>query len=465
MPLLTASIPRTTRNSKLAASSSTSAPPSLLSRLLSPPRLPFSILILLSECALCYLIITKISYTEIDWVAYMQEVEGYKSGERDYTKLRGDTGPLVYPAGFIYVYDALRYAAGGDGTDIRIAQWIFGAVYVVNSAVVMMIYNAVYPTDSGIDGSSNTTNGTTNGIKYSIAVTLLSLSKRIHSIYVLRCFNDTLSTLLVNVALLLFVKGSKTISNRNHLASVIYSLSVSMKMNTLLYAPAILLYYLQSTNIQNTTVSLSICAGIQLVLGYPFLSTYPVQYLRKAFELDRVFTYKWTVNFKFLPEDIFVSKPWSGLLLSMHVLGLVFLTRKYMAGSGGWLSLLKKSSGAPNPRYVAQLLFSCNFLGIMFSRTLHYQFYSWYFDSIPLLLLEGWWGGGESGGESGSEGGVWRGGLVTVVTMGASEYAFNVYPATPVSSGVLQAAHAVILVGIMSARVPKLGVGKGKKIA
>lgn len=33
--------------------------------------------------------------TEIDWVAYMQEVEGFISGERDYLKLKGDTGPLV----------------------------------------------------------------------------------------------------------------------------------------------------------------------------------------------------------------------------------------------------------------------------------------------------------------------------------------------------------------------------------
>jgi hypothetical protein len=33
--------------------------------------------------------------TEIDWIAYMQEVEGFILGERDYTKLKGDTGPLV----------------------------------------------------------------------------------------------------------------------------------------------------------------------------------------------------------------------------------------------------------------------------------------------------------------------------------------------------------------------------------
>jgi len=33
--------------------------------------------------------------TEIDWKAYMQEVEGVMNGTYDYSKLGGDTGPLV----------------------------------------------------------------------------------------------------------------------------------------------------------------------------------------------------------------------------------------------------------------------------------------------------------------------------------------------------------------------------------
>ncbi len=35
------------------------------------------------------------SDTEIDWVAYMQEVEGFVNGTYDYYELKGDTGPLV----------------------------------------------------------------------------------------------------------------------------------------------------------------------------------------------------------------------------------------------------------------------------------------------------------------------------------------------------------------------------------
>ncbi|KAG0240808.1 Lethal(2)neighbour of tid protein, partial [Actinomortierella wolfii] len=52
-----------------------------------------------AEVALNTMIIKRVAYTEIDWKAYMQEVSGYLNGETDYCKLRGDTGPLVYPAG------------------------------------------------------------------------------------------------------------------------------------------------------------------------------------------------------------------------------------------------------------------------------------------------------------------------------------------------------------------------------
>lgn len=33
--------------------------------------------------------------TNIDWRAYMEQVETFLRGERNYTKIKGDTGPLV----------------------------------------------------------------------------------------------------------------------------------------------------------------------------------------------------------------------------------------------------------------------------------------------------------------------------------------------------------------------------------
>lgn len=37
----------------------------------------------------------------------MEEVEGVINGTYDYTLLKGDTGPLVYPAGFVYIFSGL----------------------------------------------------------------------------------------------------------------------------------------------------------------------------------------------------------------------------------------------------------------------------------------------------------------------------------------------------------------------
>ncbi len=77
--------------------------------------------------------------TEIDWIAYMQEVKGVMDGQYNYTNLRGDTGPLVYPAGFVWVYSAF-YSITSEGTNIRLGQYIFAVLYVMLIAVVSRLY-------------------------------------------------------------------------------------------------------------------------------------------------------------------------------------------------------------------------------------------------------------------------------------------------------------------------------------
>ena len=67
------------------------------------------------------LIIWKVKYTEIDWIAYMQEVKYFLNGERNYMLMKGDTGPLVYPAGFVHVY-SLFYWLTDKGTLIRLGM-------------------------------------------------------------------------------------------------------------------------------------------------------------------------------------------------------------------------------------------------------------------------------------------------------------------------------------------------------
>jgi alpha-1,3-mannosyltransferase len=225
----------------------------------------------------------------------MEEVEGYLQGERDYVKIEGGTGPLVYPAGFLYVFAILRFLTD-EGMNIVRAQWIFLSLYVVQLLLVLWSY--------------------LRSRKVPVVWCLaLILSKRVHSIYMLRMFNDCVAVLLGYMAVLLFAH------KHWHVGSVCYSLAVSVKMNMLLYAPGIFLLYLLDIGVVGALQCISLCAIVQLVLGWPFLSTYPMSYLTKAFELSRIFMFKWTVNFKFLPEHVFVSKTLSIALLVATAIG------------------------------------------------------------------------------------------------------------------------------------------------
>jgi hypothetical protein len=253
------------------------------------------------EIILSRLVVLNVSYTEIDWEAYMEEVETWwVDGEHDYRNIRGGTGPLVYPAGFLYLFLAAR-GLTSNGTDVRQAQNIFLGFYVATQLVVLLLYQQTVrflrqqQTTKSTKDSDDTNFALAHEIwSWRIAMALTCLSKRGHSIFLLRLFNDGPTMMFFYVAALLFVK------QRWNTGCVVFSLAVTQKMNVLLFAPGLLLLLLQVGPDLKTVIRrlLLCCALPQLLLGAPFLFRHPVSYLRKAFELDRVFFYKWTVNWK-----------------------------------------------------------------------------------------------------------------------------------------------------------------------
>ena len=100
-------------------------------------------------------------------------------------------------------------------------------------------------------------------------------------------------------------------------------------MNTLLFAPALLLAYVATQGIFGTALQLSVCALIQLILAYPFITTYPLQYLKGAFDVGRVFLFKWTVNWRFLPEEVFIHKGFHAALLIVHLVVLMLMAKMW----------------------------------------------------------------------------------------------------------------------------------------
>ena len=374
---------------------------------------PFVGLLLLCEAILGMVIIQKVSYTEIDWQAYMEEVDFWLDGEYDYRKIYGGTGPLVYPAGFLYLFGLLQWATDRD---IRQAQYVFLGFYLLIQGVMFAIYTQVVRL---LRNHKDLLKSEPRELQMShriwslrIAIGVLCLSKRYHSIFLLRLFNDGPTMLLAYLSFWCFI------NHRWNIGCFVFSCAVSVKMNVLLFAPGLLFLLLQASP-KLTIPRLAICGITQLVLGAPFLLRHPVSYLRKAFELDRVFFFKWTVNFKFLPEELFLSKEWAIFLLVLHLSLLgVFLSKIYRR---------KKPLTAI---HIASTLFISNFIGVCCARSLHYQFYSWYFATLPYLL--------------------WVNTpypmVLNVLLLIAIEISFLTFPATPTSSLVLQLAHWSILV-------------------
>ncbi|KAL7271072.1 dolichyl-P-Man:Man(5)GlcNAc(2)-PP-dolichol alpha-1,3-mannosyltransferase [Rhizina undulata] len=375
-------------------------------------------LFLLGESLLCALIILKVPYTEIDWQAYMQQVALYNSGERDYAAIKGGTGPLVYPAAHVYVY-ALLHKLTDSGRDVRLAQWLFMGLYLATLGVVMAVYRkAQAPV---------------------YILPLLCLSKRLHSIYVLRLFNDPVAIFFLFLAIFFWQKRSWT------LGSIAYSFSVGVKMNTLLVLPAVGLIYLFSLGRDAAIRRAMVMAQVQVLLASPFITTFPKSYLSRAFEFTRQFLYQWTVNWRFVPESVFLSKGFSLGLLTAHAgLLLFFFSTRWSRPAARSLShtislLLRPATGLEErqislrvtPRYILTTILTANTIGMLCARSLHYQFYSWLAWGAPYLL----WKSG-------------LGPLWVVVLWAAQEWAWNVFPSTNVSSAVVVGALAATLVGV-----------------
>ncbi|KAL7842478.1 hypothetical protein SRHO_G00241670 [Serrasalmus rhombeus] len=366
-------------------------------------------------------VIQKVAYTEIDWKAYMDEVEGVINGTYDYTQLKGDTGPLVYPAGFVYIFTALYYITD-HGLNIRLGQYVFAGFYLITLLLVFRIYHR------------------TKKVPPYVFFFVCCASYRIHSIFVLRLFNDPVAMMLLFGAVNLFLDAQWT------LGCALYSLAVSVKMNVMLFAPGLLFLLLSEFGLIRTLPKLILCAVIQLFLGLPFLLVNPVGYMSRAFDLGRQFLFKWTVNWRFLPEEIFLSRYFHLALLFAHLTTLIFFALKRWKRSGCSIwALLKDPSERKETaqkltadhilshfsHLIILVLFTSNFIGMCFCRSLHYQFYVWYFHTLPYLL----WSGGVKKLAH----------LLRVLILGLIELAWNTYPSTTYSSVSLHVCHLIIL--------------------
>ena len=282
---------------------------------------------------------------------------------------------------------------------------------------------------------------------------ILVLSKRLHSIFLLRCFNDGVAAFCLWAAIFLFQ------CRQWSLGVLVYAWGLGTKMSLLLSLPAVVIVLFVGRGFKGALSLLAVLVQIQVVIALPFLGTNASGYLGRAFELSRQFLYRWTVNWRFVDEETFLSKPFALGLLAVHVSLLVlFVTTRWLrpvsrAASTSaaatafspianlvalvtpMLSLrspltpeeeLILSARAGNPRYITTTILTANILGLLTARSLHYQFFAYLGWTTPFLM--------------------WRSGahpIVQYVLWAAQEWAWNVYPSTPISSGVVVGSMAV----------------------
>lgn len=119
-------------------------------------------------------------------------------------------------------------------------------------------------------------------------------------------------------------------------------------MNILLYLPGLLVILVKTRGILGMLYHLAVIFAVQVLLAIPFLQHHPKAYITNAFEFSRIFLYKWTVNWRFVPEDVFLSKQFTLLLLGLHLTVLVaFGLCRWCEQDGGSIRVIKRALVAP----------------------------------------------------------------------------------------------------------------------
>lgn len=275
----------------------------------------------------------------------------------------------------------------------------------------------------------------------------------------LRCFNDCFAVFFMWFSILLF-------QHRQWVAGgLIYSFGLGVKMTLLLVLPVVGILIFFAKGVLGTIALGGLMAGLQAQLAAPFLK-HPGAYFGRAFEFSRQFLFKWTVNWRFVGEETFLSRAFSTSLLALHIsVLLTFIFTRWLPPTGKSLGDVLSATLNPDsrgrnwqplfrgftPKYILTTILTANVVGLLFARSLHYQFYSYLAWSTPYLL--------------------WRGGLHPVlqyVLWALQEWAWNVFPSTPLSSAVVVGVMAITVTAVWfgtsddaaSSAVPDPAVGK-----
>lgn len=119
-------------------------------------------------------------------------------------------------------------------------------------------------------------------------------------------------------------------------------------MGIILYLPGLLVILFKKKGLIQTIVYLMILLLTQILFAIPFLQEDPWAYFRSAFDLGRVFLYKWTVNWRIFDEETFLSTRLATSLLIGHATILVaFGAFQWCKSDGGTYEVLLRGIVRP----------------------------------------------------------------------------------------------------------------------
>lgn len=355
-----------------------------------------------------------------------------------YDLLQGDTGPLAYPAGHLWIHNLLSLYYQWNSsyyTTEYTPKEIDGYKYRTHRPVeilysIQFMYMVLWLATCGVISLVYTRIGLlTNKYPFHIVMlyTIASFTRRTRNIFILGFFNDSWNTFFLWLSIYGFItlygktieyqhrylhispsspssvsvvtsKPSSFVSSihQNYTvlfyknfcsfssslfwlwigSSVLYSFSVSIKMNSLLVAPGILFIFLDTWRIRTsfcngptttmttttiatfpnvwsylrnlssiqiifTMIQLMVCAMVQILIARPFLYANPWIYFTSAFNFNRSFELQWSINWNWVPEYFFHSPYFSRLLLLIHLGALLWI-------SNYWIRLLYQDNYTQN---------------------------------------------------------------------------------------------------------------------
>ena len=310
---------------------------------------------------------------EVDWRSYVEIIEKIINGEYDYDLLKGENGYCVYPAAFVYQFYLIYYLTL-KGSPL-LSLFLFMFLYFIMIYIIFKVYDSVIPKE------------------YQWIKIFVIISTPMQKAMINHRFNDGLAMIQLYLCLYFLINNQK---KGLYYATFFYAFALNTKTNILLFLPGLLYTFTKIRGPLFCVIQLIIIILCHLIIGYPFISVNAASYFGKTFDFSREFLYFETLNWQFLPEEIFHSKTFYKILMIAHLsLLLIFLLFKWEKISinifkdlrlNDWSSDMKVVS--MNKIFIVRVMFICNLIGVLCFRSLHYQFIIWFFASLPFLTWQ-----------------------------------------------------------------------------